>query len=297
MKRTFRSLLLLGLLLGLVLAGCGARTAGTSPASARPAQATMAPRPTAVPAAVPRGEAGTAPNLDAAAAERKIILTANLQLVVQETEKTVEAIKGLVAAQEGYVSTANVWREGSLLRAHLTVRVPADRMEPFLAEVKKLAVRVEREESGGRDVTEEFVDIEAQLKNLEAAEKELRELLATVREKTEKAEDIMAVYRELTNVRGQIDRLKGRQQYLSRMVEMATVNLELTERALEPIGQPGWQPLQTLRQALNALVQAAKLAIELTIWVVAFLIPLLIVPVGVLWLLWRWTRRRRRAGS
>jgi len=226
-------------------------------------------------------------------AERKIILTANLQLVVKETENTVAAIKGLVAAQGGYVASANIWRLDNLLQAQLTVHVPADKMDWFLAEVKKLAVRVEREESGGQDVTEEYVDLGAQLRNLEATETELRALLTDVRQKSGKAEDVMAVYRELVNVRGEIERIKGRMQYLDRSAELATVNLSLSERQLEPIGRPGWQPLQTVRRALSSLVQVAKFSVDAAIWVVLLGVPLLGLPVAVAWLVWRLTRQRR----
>jgi len=286
MKLSFRSLLFAGLALIVLAAGCAPRQAAV--------------QPTAVPVAtvvVERAPAGSRALSSApqALAERKIILTTNLQLTVQETEKTVNAIKGLVATQGGYVASANVWRVANTLHATLSVRVPADKLDLFVSEVKKLAVRVEREEASGQDVTEEYVDIQAQLQNLEATEKELRELLTTVREKTGKAEDVMAVYRELTNVRGEIDRLKGRMQYLDRLTALATVNLELSEREPEPIGQPGWQPGQTLRRALNALVQTLKFGVDVAIWILAYVVPLLIVPVLVIGLIWYLTRRRRTA--
>jgi len=299
MKRSLHLLLLSALLLGLLLAGCAARPVAKEAADYYYSEGASAP------AAVPMPAATMAPEMEKAArgalntvapqeeAEgRKIIYTANLQLVVQETEKTVQIIKDTVVARGGFVSSANVWEQGNLLYGRLTVRVPAEQMESFLEEVKKMAVEVQREETGGQDVTEEYVDIEAQLKNLEATEVELRELLTEVRQKTGKAEDVMAVYRELTNVRGEIERYKGRMQYLDRMTQLATVNLELSERTLEPIGRPGWQPLQTVRRALNGLVQAAKVGVEALIWIVLFVLPLLAVPAFVIWLL-VWLLKRR----
>lgn len=292
MRRLFHPALLFTLIL-LLIAGCAAQTAAP-PAPEKGAPEVRDTAPVEAPAAPGAGGAadGSVP-LDTG---RKIILTANLELVVKETESTVTAIKGLVAAEGGYVASANVWREENLVRAQLTLRVPAERMEPLLAEIKKLAVRVEREQSGGQDVTEEYVDLEARLRNLEATETELRELLKDVREKTGEAEQVMAVYRELTSVRGEIERIKGRMQYLDRSAELATVNLSLTERGPEPIGTPGWQPLQTARRALNALVQTLKLGVEAAIWFALFVLPLLAVPALVLWVVWRLTRRRRPQG-
>ncbi len=290
--------LVVSLLLALCLTGCAAAPAkmakGAGESYGAADMAVEEERQSAAP--VPAG-APTAPEVSyadhAVAQERMIIRTASLQLVVQETENTVAAIKALVVAQGGFVSSSNVWRSGNILQAQLTVRVPADRMDACLEEVKKLALRVERDESGGQDVTEEYVDLEAQLRNLEATETELRTLLTEVREKSGKAEDVMAVYRELVSIRGEIERIKGRVQYLERSVDLATINLQLSERQAEPIGQPGWQPLQTLRRALNALVELGKFGVDAAIWVIVLGGTLLGIPALVIWGIWRLTRRQR----
>lgn len=292
MKRLFRPLLLLSLVFTLGLSSCAAPARKAADVRG---VAEMAEAPAAEPRAPASGWGASADEgrNTASQTSRKIILTANLQLVVKDTENTVAAIKGLVEAEEGFVAASSVWRDGNLLQAQLTVRVPSERMEALLAQIRKLAVRVEREESGGQDVTEEYVDLSAQLRNLEATETELRALLTDVREKSGKAEDVMAVYRELVSIRGDIERTKGRIQYLDRATELATITLRLSERAAEPIGQPGWQPLQTLRRALNALVEVLKGGVDLTIWVIVLGGVLLGVPAFLVWLVWRLTRGRR----
>ena len=296
MRRSLRSFLLTSLLLALLLSACAARPAlpslqGEDERGARELTA-REPAQAPVEAELDAG-IGAAPQGNAYQTDRKIIRTANLQLIVKETENTVAAIKGLVAAQGGYVASSNVWHVENVLHAQLTVRVPAEKMEAFLTEVKKLAVRVEREESSGQDVTEEYVDLGARLRNLEATETELRALLTDVREKSGKAEDVMAIYRELVNVRGEIERIKGRMQYLDRSAELATINLSLSERQLQPIDRPGWQPLQTVRRALSALVQVAKFTVDAAIWLLFLGLPLLAIPVAAIWLLWGLGRRRR----
>src|SRR5256885_197831 len=79
-----------------------------------------------------------------------------------------------------------------------------------LAAIRKVATRVESETVSGDDVTQEFVDLESQVRNLEAAEIEMRQLMTTVRERTKKASDILEVYQELVQLRGQIETAKGR---------------------------------------------------------------------------------------
>ncbi len=293
MKRSLLVTLLAGLLLGLV--SCAA----PAPVMDRAAM-NEAVRPPAAPA-----PAGSAPAQSADAAEspaydteRMIIRTADLSMVVADTEPTLKSITALVASAGGYVADSKAWRENDQLRARVSVRIPAEKLDNTLEAIKKLAVRVERENIGGKDVTEEYSDLNAQLVNLEATENELRELLTEVRQKTQKAEDILQVYQELTKVRGEIERAKGRMQFLSNQTALATANLDLIPDVLaKPVVEPGWRPLETLRNAGRALVNALKGLVDVAIWLAVYLLPLLIViaiPIVLFVLLIRWLVRRRR---
>lgn len=231
--------------------------------------------------------------------ERMIIRTGNLVLVVKDTEAAVETIKGIVAADGGYVVSSNVWRDNELFRGRMTVRVPADRFDATMGAIKGVAVKVDREETTGQDVTEEYADLDARLVNLEATEKELRELLTTVRERTGKAEDILAVYEKLTAIRGQIEQIKGRMQYLERLTAMATINIELRPDVLaEPVVQSGWQPSATVRDALRNLVRMLQFLVDAAIWIILYVVPVLLIlalPLVVLILIIRRLRRRKAA--
>lgn len=286
MKRRLAIPLLVGLLLNL--AGC---------AAAAPRAVMNAP---AAPAAM-EGAAAPAANVTAAPAadaERMIIRTAELSMIVSDTEPMLKSITALVVGAGGYVADAKTWRESEQLRARVTVRIPAEKLDSTLEAIKKLAVRIERESVGGKDVTEEFSDLNAQLVNLEATEKELRELLTEVRQKTQKAEDVLQVYQELTKVRGEIERLKGRMQYLSNQTALATATLDLIPDVLaKPVVEPGWRPLETLKNAGRALVNTLKGLVEVVIWLVVYLLPLLIViaiPIALFVLLIRRLARRRK---
>lgn len=284
MKRSLLLLLLASLLLSL-----------TSCAAAAPAPAAMneAARPAAAPA-----QSATAAESSAYDAERMIIRTAEVSMVVTDAEPALKSITALVAAAGGYVADSKTWRENEQLRARVSTRIPAEQLDATLEAIKKLAVRVERENIGGKDVTEEFSDLNAQLVNLEATETELRELLTEVRQKTQKAEDVLQVYQELTKVRGEIERIKGRMQFLSNQTALATANLDLIPDALaKPVVEPGWRPLETLRDAGRALVNALKGLVDVMIWLAVYLLPLLIVisiPIVGFVLLIRWLVRRRR---
>ena len=230
---------------------------------------------------------------------RMIIRNANIRIVVTDAGKSVEEIDSLVAGLGGYVADSSAWREGEQLRARMTVRLPATSLDDALTTIRSMAVSVQSENVGGQDVTEEFSDLSAQLVNLEATENELRELLSEVRQRTQRAEDILEVYRELANIRGEIERVKGRMQYLSTLTEMATLTIELIPDVLaRPVVEPGWRPQEELRNASRALVKGFQWIVNAVIWLILYVIPLLLViaaPIVLLWLLIRWLVRRRRA--
>jgi hypothetical protein len=230
--------------------------------------------------------------------ERMIIRTADLSVVVTDTAQAQQAVADTVQALGGYIADSTAWREGEQLRARMTVRVPAEKLDALLAAIKAQAVRVQQESVKGQDVTEEYTDLDAQLTNLEATEKELRELLAEVRQKTQKAEDVLQVYRELTTIRGEIERVKGRMQYLSTLTAMATANVELIPDVLaKPVVEPGWRPLETLKNAGRALINTLKGLVDALIWLVIVVLPVLIliaIPIALIILAIRWLRRRSR---
>ena len=102
----------------------------------------------------------------------------------RDTTKTVDAVTKSVEAMGGFVSGSNIWREGELLRATLTLRVPADKLTSALASIRTLAKRVDNETIASEDVSQEYVDLDSQVRNLEATEAELRELLVVARART-----------------------------------------------------------------------------------------------------------------
>jgi hypothetical protein len=230
-----------------------------------------------------------------ASEERMIVRTAEVALVVDDADDSVAQIKGIVSALGGNVVDTRLWRDEEQLRGSITVRVPSESLDDALSQFKALAVKVERESGSSRDVTEEYADVDAQLRNLEATEQELLELLTTVRERTGKAEDILAVHRELTSIRGQIEQLKGRMQYLERTSAMAAVTIELIPDVLaRPIASSGWRPSETVAGAFRALVQTLRFVADAAIWIVLYVLPvaaIVLVPLAAVW--WLWRRRRK----
>jgi hypothetical protein len=290
--------LLVGLILALVGSGC-ARAPSTDE---------MVREPMVVETVVAEREASFAPGadggeaLETATQERMIIYTVNIDLVVKDTAEALDEIKDLVEEMGGYLSGSNSWKEEGQLRARATLRLPAERLDDALDRLHGLAMDVESENRDSQDVTEDFTDLESRLRNLETTEAELLELLKTRQEATGETEAILEVHRYLTEIRGQIEQIQGRMNYLSNLSAMATIHVNLTPDALaRPITVGKWQPQGTAKDAIQALIEAVKFLVDALIWILLFIAPVLIILLLPLFLilraLWRWRRKRRKPTS
>lgn len=274
-----------------------------SPAMGRPS---MAEAPKAAAPAAPPAPAGGAADSAANAASgegaagaetRMIVQTGEMGIVVPDAEQTRGKLQALVEGLGGYVANANLFREGDLLRGTITVRVPAEKFNTLLDQVAALGERVERRQVNSNDVTEQYTDLGARLRNLEATERELLALMTTVRERSNKAEDVLAVYRELSRVRGEIEQIKGRMNVLEKSTALATLTVSLIPSpAARPLVSDAWAPWQTVREASRALVRSLQGVGNALIWTLVWGLPMGLLIGLPLWLVWRLVRRRRLGG-
>jgi hypothetical protein len=161
------------------------------------------------PAEEGRGSA-VSEDLSGPVAERMIVRRGTLQLIVADVPLTITRIGSLAESLNGFVVSSNRWREGDRLVGEITVRVPAADFTMTMVTLREMAVEVMLESTSSQDVTEEYIDLSANLKNLEATEEQLLRLM----EKAEDVPDILAVQTELSRTRGDIERTLGRMQYL-----------------------------------------------------------------------------------
>lgn len=230
---------------------------------------------------------------------RVIIYTGNISLVVNDTREAMAAITSLATAQGGYVSASNVYQAGEVPRGSITIRVPAESYLDTLEKLRALAVRVEAENSGTEDVSEEFTDLQARKANLEVTEKALQQLLEE-RQRIGSTSDILEVYRELTGVRGQIEEIEGRLRYLANKAALSTISIDLIPDVLsQPVSVAGWEPQGVAKEALQTLVVALQGLANLTIWLVIFLLPMAIIflipVVIIIWIIRAgWKRYKAR---
>ena len=242
-----------------------------------------------------RGEEGGYDTSGSTTSERMIISTVDMLIVVDDTNTTLDDLRDLVQAQEGYLAESQQWYTDDQLYARVTLRVPADMLNAALESIRAMALRVESESISGEDVTEEYTDLEGDIRVKEAAEQELLALMTEVRENGGKAEDILAVYQQITAIRSEIESLKGRQQYLATMSAMATIQVNIQPKAapVSASSDNDWDPLVIISKAWRALLTAFKGLYSIIVYVLV-LSPIILVPAGVLYGIAKLIQRRKR---
>jgi len=274
----------IALALLLIALGCKNEMATNNTSTSAVTEAPPPPSPRK-PAAT-RAVGAAAPQ--APALPRMIIRTAEMSLIVSDTSAAIDKITAAASAANGYVADSKLWRDSELLRGTLTLRVPASNLDPTLAAIRKIGTRVQSEAMSSDDVSQEYVDLQSQVTNLEAAEVEMRGLMTTVRERTKKAQDILDVYEQLTQLRGQIEQAKGRLRYLGQMTALSTIKVELVPDAVaKPVVQPGWQPVAVFKDATRSLVGALEGIATMLIWIVVYVLPIVVLLVLGALIAWR----------
>lgn len=237
---------------------------------------------------------------------RKVVAQATMNLVVDDAEQVVTEIQQMMNAVGGYVANANLYKSAygtdTRLQGTLTLRVPSDQLETVMAQVEALAVDVSNKTINREDVTDQYSDVEAQLRNLEAAEVELRGMLAEVRAKPNaKPEDILTVYNQLSSIRSQIEQLQGQKNMLDNLVRLSRLDLTLSPNVVTlPVVEEGWQPALVARDSLRTLVTTLQGLGNIAIWGTIYLLPVLLILLvagmivfGALRTIWRRFIRRR----
>ncbi|NMA55577.1 MAG: DUF4349 domain-containing protein [Firmicutes bacterium] len=158
--------------------------------------------------------------------DRKVIQTARLALLVEQLDKAMSAVEELAQKKGGFVQSSDLFRFDDARGANYTLRIPVDQLDGSLDQLEKLG-EVQDRQTSAQDVTEEYIDIEARRRNLSQQEERLLSILA----QAATVEDILQVETHLERVRGEVEALTGRLQYLENQTALSTLDIELRERS------------------------------------------------------------------
>ncbi|MDI6695983.1 MAG: DUF4349 domain-containing protein [Anaerolineales bacterium] len=212
--------------------------------------------------------------------ERIVIKNGSLTIVVPDPSKSMENISAMAEEMGGFVVSANLYKQTigngvEVPRASITIRVPAERMDEAMRRIKSESKQDALNETiNSQDVTSEYTDLQSRLKNLEAAETELTEIMKDAR----RTEDVLAVYNQLVQIREQIEVIKGQIQYYEQSAALSAISTELiADAAVQPLQIGGWQPQGVIKEAVEALVRTMQGVVNAAIWIVIYVLPVLLV--------------------
>ena len=179
---------------------------------------TAAPAPASAPAAA-------APqSLDTGVVERQIIRTGTLSVVVTELAAAVTQVEDIVDGISGaFVAASNVQQDDPRRVSTITLRVPVATFDATLAALRNVGAEVIDEDIRSQDVTAQYTDLTARLRNATAAEQQLLDILT----RAQSVQDTIEVQRELTDVRERIEVLQGQLNLLTNQTSLATIVLRL----------------------------------------------------------------------
>ncbi len=207
--------------------------------------------------------------------ERKLTQDGNLSLIVSNTENAIDSIS-LIATQEGgRVDSINYQNaeKSEKINATIIFRVPTANFSKAMSETKALSLKVVSESVATRDVTEQFVDMQARLKTLKVTEAQYQDIM----QKAVKIDDVLNVSKYLADVRIQIEQIQGQMNYLSRQVDMSTITVMVSaDPAINP-SNVIWNPLTTANDAMKSFVETFYAIINFIIKILLYYLPLAIL--------------------
>jgi hypothetical protein len=233
----------------------GLGTQGARNGSGAPAPQGVAPPPTSGGGSgVSASEPSTAASMDS----RKIVQTASLKMQVKDVADSFAEIGQIATAANGFVAGSNFVLQGEQQLASVTVRVPATRYQEVLAELRALAHKVDAESSNANDVTEEYTDLMARIRNLE------------------------------------IEQAKGRLMLLDKLSDLATITVAL--RPVAPAGSGtgvnlGAEVKEAWQESLDFLAGVAGGVVSVLVF--SWWAIVLAIPAAIAWQ--RWLRSRPAA--
>jgi Domain of unknown function (DUF4349) len=163
-------------------------------------------------------------------ANRKLIRNARVDLEVRNFEEAVQQIAGLANEAKGYIATSNSDKqENGKLRGEVVVKVLPENLDDFLEKLRGVG-DLKNQTIGTDDVTKQYFDTDARLKNAQAMEQRLLEVL---KRKSDDINDLLAVEKELGRVREQIEQMQGELKFMDTQAQFATVTIALAEKDMD----------------------------------------------------------------
>jgi len=214
--------------------------------------------------------------------EKKIIKTAYVTIELKDLYKSRKLLDPLLKKHKAYISSEKQTNSDYELSSTILVRLESAHFDSLLNEICGLAHKVITKEIHTDDVTEEFIDITARLKNKKQVELQYLEIL----KKAYTIDDILNVNEHLRIIREEIEAKEGRLKYLENQVGFSTINLymyEKTEQAYRGFGEKIIEGLQGGWKGIPGFIVA-----------LTYLWPVIIVVTAIIWIIIKRRKKKRQ---
>ena len=232
------------------------------------AVAPVSPEKAQPPRSVPAGNAAAPGQIPAPIAfepDRALILTGNVALRSKDPWAVAERAQAIAIGLGGGVMGLNQSGTGDQRTAAVTIRVPSDRFNEALRQLRSIDAEVLSSSVDGKDVTDQFVDLKARLTAKQAEEARYLALLA----RADKIEDILKIDQALGSVRTQVEQLTGQINSIRSRTEFSTISVSVSSAPVVVTPVPGgaWDPARTAERAVGTLLSFFRVAADAAIWV------------------------------
>lgn len=242
------------------------------------------------------GEAtGSSDTIPLTGMHQKIIYNADLTMQVEDLDKAVEALKEAIQQSEGYLLEFSDTQTERELRSNYVIKVPAKQFMPFINQLSMIKNRKFDQYVSGKDVSEEYVDLEARLKARELVEERLLAMMG----EASTASDLLEFSQRLGEVQEQMEQIKGRIRYLDNNISFSTINLRIFQAKQSAASLAGYSnPLgERITEAWHSSITFVWEAIQTIIVILIGAFPIIVILAVIAVPIWLIRRKRKNAAS
>jgi len=206
--------------------------------------------------------------------DKNIIKRGDLRVYADDIDDALTEIESI--AKKYQAESQNTYDNGKGInrRVNIEYRVKVADFENFFNELKDMDVEIGSASSGITDVTNEVIDLQARLKTYRNTEAQLLEIQKT----STSVKDTMEVYRELNNIRYEIERIESQLKHYTNQTEYSTVTISVSQSNVGAVIEDDkWRPLGVLKNALRAFVGVLKGLGSAFIWIAVFGTPVVVI--------------------
>ena len=219
------------------------------------------------------------------ASDSRIIKNGNLSVKVHGVDQASEEISHIAKQNGGQVLSSNINQTTRNMKSgYITVKVPVVAFEKTFSDLKGIASFVVSESVFGQDVTEQYTDLQAQLGNKQSEEQAFQKILD---QNPAKIDDILAITREISRVRGEVELLQGRIKFMDSQTDFSTITVAITEEITVGGDAVSWRPWQIIKDELNNFFKDMQVFGGFAIYLIVRVIPMLLVITLFVFIFWK----------